>query len=50
MGGPASAGRNTVLYLSESQRAHLLLADGRRPLMVGLLRHHGLVTALTESV
>lgn len=34
LGGPEGAG-NTFFYLSESQRAHLLLADGRRLFVVG---------------
>lgn len=52
MGGPAGAGRDTFFYLSESQRAHLLLADGRRLLLACPVPspqpHHGLVTHSTN--
>lgn len=46
MGGPAGASRNTFFYLFVSQRAHLLLADERRTLMVGQI--HTLVKHSTN--
>lgn len=52
MGGPAGASRNTFFYLFVSQRAHLLLTDGRRILVAGRVPspwpHRGLVKHSTN--